>query len=98
METAKLDAMAEFMIRNAKKAKLDEQSPADVLFGMFLAAMNVYLRMMREEKKSEVEYQAVKTALQDIIGWFIMDFDIETFGPCEGAGERKMLINVETDI
>lgn len=98
MDTQKLDLAASLIIRNAKKANVEKQTPADAVFSLFLAAMNMYLHLLRAEDVENRKYEDIKTALQDITGWFIMGLDIETFEMREGFEPRKMIVNVETEI
>lgn len=98
MDVEKLDLAAAMIIRNARKANLEQQAPADAVFGLFMAAMNMYLHMLRAEDVEYKKYEDIKTALQDITGWFIMGLDIETFEMRDGFKPRKMIVNVETEV
>lgn len=92
-----LNAMAHHLVDNAKKADLESKSKTDMVFGLILGAMNSYLFLLRENKLDPEKYETVKTALQEIVGWFIMGLNIETFEFDDSVNnnDRQLIFNVD---
>ena len=78
---------------NAQREAMGVKSEKNNL-EIYAAAFNAYLFLCREKGVDKDKYETIKNALQEIIEWFIMGFDIETFGELDNFEER-ILIEVD---
>lgn len=65
---------------------------------IFLATMNLYLRICKDHNYSPEQYTAIKNALQDIADWYIIGLNVETFDyeePTEPLENNRILIELD---
>lgn len=60
-------------------------------FAITLAMLNGYLHICKKHGIPKKEYETIKSALQDIAGWYHAGIDIETFEEKEINEERRTL-------
>lgn len=70
-----LNGFAENWNRRCKESGVKSETGLEV----FLASLNAYLFLCRQNGYSEEEYNVIKNALQDITDWYIIGMDIENF-------------------
>lgn len=61
--------------KRCKAAKVKTDTGVEV----FLASLNAYLFLCRQNGYEHAEYSIIKNALQDIADWYIVGMDIEKF-------------------
>ena len=67
---------------------------ASIVFG----AMNGYLWLLvkdNPEFSNSEEYKTIKNTFQDIMDWFISDWDIEEWKEVKGRGKGRIKIELE---
>ena len=67
---------------------------ASIVFG----AMNGYLWLLQKDTPEIVnkpEYQLIRSAFQDIMDWFISDWDVEAWKEIKKQGKGRIKIELE---
>lgn len=67
---------------------------ASIVFG----AMNGYLWLLQKDTPeivNEPEYQLIRSAFQDIMDWFISDWDVEAWKEAKKQGKGRIKIELE---
>lgn len=67
---------------------------ASIVFG----AMNGYLWLLKKDNPEIVEteqYQLVRGAFQDVVDWFISEWDLEEWRPAKSRGKGRTKIELE---
>jgi len=76
--------------RSANKAYL--QVPEATVQEKIAAALGGYLFLLKANKACTPEqYETIKNALQDIVGWFIVNQDVEDGSPLPSEKERILM-------
>lgn len=81
---------------NAKRAQYGAKSEKNL--EIFLATLNLYLRICQDQGFSEEQYTIIKNALQDIADWYIIGLDVETFEyaePKDESVQQRTLIELD---